>query len=157
MELIKIGRIVNTHGIKGEIRIISNFPYKNQIFTIDNTIYIDNKAYIIKTYRKHKNFDMITLNNFTNINEVLFLMNKDVYYDKNKLLLKDNEVLDSDLINYKVLTKDKKIGIIKEIFYASSTNKILRILLDKEILIPFNSPQIIKIDKEKQELIIEVI
>ena len=32
MELIKIGKIVNTHGIKGELRILSKFPYKEKIF-----------------------------------------------------------------------------------------------------------------------------
>ena len=30
MELIKIGKIVNTHGIKGELRILSKFPYKEK-------------------------------------------------------------------------------------------------------------------------------
>ena len=34
MELIKIGKIVNTHGIKGELRILSKFPYKEKIFII---------------------------------------------------------------------------------------------------------------------------
>ena len=36
------------------------------------TIYIDKKdKEIINTYRKHKNFDMITLKGYNNINEVL--------------------------------------------------------------------------------------
>ena len=29
---LEIGQIVNTHGIKGEIRILSDFKYKNEIF-----------------------------------------------------------------------------------------------------------------------------
>ena len=36
MEYIYIGKIVNTHGIKGEVRIISDFKYKNEVFKIDN-------------------------------------------------------------------------------------------------------------------------
>ena len=32
MEYIKIGKIVNTHGIKGEIRLLSNFKYKEKVF-----------------------------------------------------------------------------------------------------------------------------
>ena len=32
---IKIGQIVNTHGIKGELRIISDFKYKDKIFVKD--------------------------------------------------------------------------------------------------------------------------
>ena len=38
MELIYIGKIVNTHGLKGEMRIISDFKYKNEVFKINNKI-----------------------------------------------------------------------------------------------------------------------
>ena len=31
MTLIKIGKIVNTHGIKGELRLLSKFPYKDKV------------------------------------------------------------------------------------------------------------------------------
>lgn len=61
MELIKIGKIVNTHGIKGELRILSKFPYKEKIFIKNMKLYIDKKDIeTINTYRKHKNFDMVT-------------------------------------------------------------------------------------------------
>ncbi len=157
-EFIKIGRVVSTHGIKGEIRILSDFLYKERVFVVGKDIYIDNVSYTIKSYRHHKNYEMVTLNDYNNINQVLFLMKKDVYFRKKDLKLKDDEVLDEELITFKVLTNEKKEGIIKEIFLASPTNKILRILLDKkEILIPYNSPQILKIDKDKKEIIIEVI
>jgi ribosomal 30S subunit maturation factor RimM len=39
MELIKIGKIVNTHGIKGELRILSKFPYKEKIFIKNMKLY----------------------------------------------------------------------------------------------------------------------
>lgn len=154
---IYIGKIVSTHGIKGELRIISDFLYKDRVFVIGNDLIIDNKNYKIKTYRKHKNFDMVTLNDYKDINEVLFLLKKKVYFKKENLKLDDDEVLDEDLINYQVLTTDGKRGIIKEIFLASKDNKILRIMLDREILIPINSPMIKKIDKKKQELTVELI
>ena len=55
------------------------------------------------------------------------------------------------------MTTDGKSGIIKEIFLASPNNKILRIELDKEVLVPLSSPMIKKIDKEKKQVIIELI
>lgn len=154
---IYIGKIVSTHGIKGELRIISDFLYKDRVFVVGNDLIIDNKNYKIKTYRKHKNFDMVRLNDYKDINEVLFLLKKKVYFKKENLKLDDDEVLDEDLINYQVLTTDGKRGIIKEIFLASKDNKILRIMLDREILIPINSPMIKKINKKKQELTVELI
>lgn len=157
MEKVYIGKIVNTHGIKGEVRILSDFPYKNKVFNIGNELIIDDKKYEIKSYRVHKEFDMVTLDDFTNINDVLFLLKKKVYFDKDLLNLDDNEILDEDLINYVVLTNDGKRGIIKEIFKASESNKILRVDIGREVLIPINSPMIKTIDKKRKEVVIELI
>ena len=156
MDKIYIGKIVSTHGIKGELRILSDFEYKDKVFVVGNRLIIDDKSYEIKSYRVHKNFDMVTLDDYKNINEVLFLLKKDVYFDKNNLFLEDNQILDEDLMKFKVVTKDGKIGIIKEIFMAGS-NKILRVEFDREVLIPMNSPMIVEINKESEEVIVELI
>lgn len=157
MNDVYIGKIVNTHGIKGELRILSDFPFKEKVFKVGNKLIIDNKEYTIRSYRVHKNFDMVTLNDYKDINEVLFLLKRKVYFSRDALNLKDNEVLDEDLITFKVLTNKGKIGIIEEIFLASRDNKILRVKFDKEVLIPYNSPMIVKIDKNKKELHVELL
>lgn len=157
MNDVYIGKIVNTHGIKGELRILSDFHFKEKVFKVGNKLIIDNKEYTIRSYRVHNNFDMVTLNDYKDINEVLFLLKKKVYFSKGALNLNDNEVLDEDLITFKVLTNKGKIGIIEEIFLASRDNKILRVKFDKEVLIPYNSPMIVKIDKNKQELHVELL
>ncbi len=154
MKLIYLGQITSTHGIKGELKIKSNFTYKDKAFKIGNKLTIDNKDYIIRSYRVHKGFDMVTLNNYHDINEVLFLLKKKVYIDIDELKLEKEEVLDEDLINYQALTTQGKRGIIKEIFYASPTNKIIRILFDKEVLVPMNTP-LITINPDKKEVIID--
>ena len=87
MEYIYIGDIVNTHGIKGELRILSDFKYKENVFKKNFKIYIgkNKEEQIINTYRKHKMFDMITLVGFTNINEVLKYKKMPVYINKKDL------------------------------------------------------------------------
>ena len=155
MEKIYIGKIVSTHGIKGELKILSDFDYKSKVFVVGNKLVIDDKEYTIKSYRVHKNFDMVCLNDYKDINEVLFLLKKDVYVYKDSLNFNDGEILDEDLITYKVLTNTGKVGIIKEIFKASETNKIIRVLFDKEVLIPYSF--IKKIDKSNKEVIVELI
>ena len=157
MNKVYIGKIVSTHGIKGEIRILSDFPFKDKVFVVGNKLIIDDKEYEIKSYRVHKNFDMVTLDDYHDINEVLFLMKKNVYFDKDNLNLGDSEVLDEELITYEVLTNDGKKGIIKEIFMASANNKIIRVMLDKEYLIPVNSPMLEKIDKKNKCIVINII
>lgn len=155
MDKIYIGKIVSTHGIKGELKILSDFEYKSKVFVVDKRIIIDDKEYTIKSYRVHKNFDMVTLDDYKDINEVLFLLKKNVYVSKDELNLNNDEILDSELIEYKVLTNTGKIGIIKEVFKASETNKILRVLFDKEVLIPYSF--IKSIDKDKKEITVELI
>lgn len=154
MKKVYLGKIVSTHGIKGELKIKSTFPYKEKAFKIGNHLIIEEKKYEIKTYRVHKQFDMVTLDNYQDINEVLFLLKKNVYMEKKELDLKKEEVLDEELMKYQVLTTSGKRGIIKEIFFASPTNKIMRVRFEKEILVPLNSP-LVKIDVEKQEIKID--
>lgn len=157
MDKVYIGKIVSTHGIKGELRILSDFPFKDKVFVVGNKLIIDDLDYEIKSYRVHKNFDMITLDSYKDINEVLFLLKKKVYFDKELLNLSDDEILDEDLIKFSAITTDGRVGIIKEIFLASATNKILRVMFDKEVLVPINSPMIVKIDKNKMEVLIHLI
>ena len=149
MEKVYIGKIVNTHGIKGEIRILSDFLFKDKAFKVGTNI--------INSYRRHKQFDMIMLDGFNNINDVLCFMKKKVYKEKKELNLSKDEILDEDLIKYRVIDKNGKSGIIKEIFYASSTNKILRVNFNKEVLIPLNSPIIKKINVEDEIIEVELI
>ncbi len=157
MEKVKIGKVVTTHGIRGEIRILSSFPYKEKVFGVGKKIWIDGVEYTIVQYRVHKGFDMVVLDGFSNINDVLFLLKKDVFVEKEEIGLSPMEILDEDLIQYRVLTKDGKSGIIKEIFYAGPDNKVLRVQFDREVLIPFFSPMILEISPQEKTILVEII
>jgi 16S rRNA processing protein RimM len=157
MDFVLIGKVVSTHGIKGEVRILSSFPFKEKVFLVGNDLWIDNKPYTIMSYRVHKQYDMVTFEGFNNINDVMFVLKQEVFIDKESLKLDSREILDEDLIHYEVLTKDGKRGIIKEIFMASATNKIIRVQFDHEVLIPFNSPMIVDISKAKRQLVVDLI
>ena len=100
---------------------------------------------------------MVTLDGYNDINDVLFLLKKDVYISRDLLNLNDNEILDEELMTYKVVSEDGKEGKIEEIFKASSSNKIIRVMFDREVLIPFNSPLVKKIDKTNKMIIVELI
>ena len=135
MDLVYLGKITSFHGIKGEIRIISDFDYIEDALKVGNTIIIDDISYVIKTYRKHKNYEMITINNFDNINDVLFLKNKKVYIDRSYL---NNNILDSDLIGMNVICNNEKKGIVKDIKKISLKKKLLVVEYNKkEIFVPY--------------------
>ena len=95
-DFIYVGKIVNTHGLKGEIRILSDFEYKEKVFVPGMTIYIGRKKEKeeIVTYRHHKNFEMITMKGYTDINEVLRYKGLYVYVLREDLSLKEDEYLE---------------------------------------------------------------
>ena len=157
MGKVYVGKIVSTHGIKGEVKIISDFEYKDKVFVVGNKLLIDDSDYIIKSYRHHKNFEMVTLNDYKDINEVLFLMKKKVFIGEEELNLLDNEVLDEELVTYNVVTTAGEEGKILEVFFASPGNKILRVMLEKEVLIPVKSPMLKEINKKDKKVLIELI
>lgn len=150
MEYIYIGRIVNTHGIKGEIRILSDFDYKEKVFIINNCIYIgeEKRKEVINTYRKHKEYHMITLKGINDIKEVLKYKGEEVFIDKDNLKLNDNEYLDNDLINIEVYFNNKNIGTINDI----KNNNGYKLFKISDKYIPYNSNFIENIDIKNNKI-----
>ena len=150
MKYIFIGRIVNTHALKGEVRIVSDFEFKDRIFKENTLLYIgENKdKEIIETYRKHKQFDMVKFKGIDYINDVLKYKGSKVYIDESILNLKDNEILISDLINMDVYNDNKYVGKITE-YRSDNGNNMLRV---NNKLIPYNKDFITKIDKENKSI-----
>lgn len=150
MKYIFIGRIVNTHALKGEVRIVSDFEFKDRIFKENTILYIgENKdKEIIETYRKHKQFDMIKFKGIDYINDVLKYKGSKVYIDESILNLKDDEILISELINMDVYNDNKYVGKITE-YRSDNGNNMLRV---NNKLIPYNKDFITKIDKENKSI-----
>lgn len=145
MNYINVGKIVNTHGIKGELRILSKFRHKDKVFIKGNTLYIGKKKekFIINSYRYHKIFDMVTFEGFTNINEVLKYKGDYVYINEDDLVLED-EVLSSKLIGYDCFIGEKYVGKIEEVLNEPASD-VLRV---GKILIPYVKEFIVKIEND---------
>ena len=159
MNRLYIGKIVNTHGIKGELRIKDNLTTKqrNVIFKIGSNLIIDDKTYKITSYRVHKDYDMVTFEGLNDINQVLFLKGKKVYKSKNEINLNNEDVLDSELITYKVKTTDNIEGKILDIEETGNNYKIIRLLIDEmQVLVPYHK-DFVKIDSNKKEVIVKLL
>lgn len=155
-EFIYVGKIVNTHGIKGEIRILSNFEKKDKVFVKGMPIYIGRKKEreVITSYRHHKNFEMITMEGYSDINQVLRYKGLYVYVKKEDLKLEDGEYLDSDLIDLTVIVDNQEKGIITDI-RDSGHNKFLVIKAnEKEVFIPYQKEFISSIDFINKKIVI---
>lgn len=151
---IYIGKIINTFGIKGELKIISDFEYKERIFKEDFPIYIGElkEKELINTYRKHKNYDLILFKNYSNINEVLKYKGNKIYINREDLNLNDEEYLLNDLIGFEIMDNGKTIGVVID-YEKTINNVLLKIKNDKIFYIPLYSSFIININKVNKQII----
>lgn len=135
MDLLLIGKYVNTHGLKGEIRIISDFRFKSLIFQAGKIIYIgkDKNPFIIKKHRVHKNYDLVSFKNISNINEIEDLKNSLVYIDQS---LFDFDIPPIEtLIGYKIYFKKEFIGTVID-YYKEKAYDIL-VVSERRMKIPY--------------------
>lgn len=158
MNLIKIGKIVNTHGIKGEVRIISDFKYKKDVFKKGNKIYvgIHKEDLIINSYRVHKMFDMVTFNDINDINDVLKYKGLDVFINRDEYEF--DGILYEDLIGLDVILDGKIYGIVTSLVH-SAAHPIIVITdkEEKEHMVPYIDQFIKDVDIDKNTITIEVI
>lgn len=154
MKYINIGKLVNTHGIKGEVRIISNFKYKDRVFIPGMKIYIgrDKVCEEINSYRHHKIFEMITIKGYNDINQVLKYKGEYVFVNKDDIILNDFEYLDEDIIGLKVFVDDKYMGVVKKIERYNTNNLLVVKGEVKDYLIPYNFDIIKSVNLEKREM-----
>lgn len=154
MKYVLIGKLVNTHGLKGEVRVLSSFKYKNKVFIPGMKIYIgkDKKEEKIVTYRHHKVFEMITMEGYNDINEVLKYKGDYVFVNKEDIKLGENEYLDEDIIGLNVYTEERLLGTVKKIENHNGNEVLFVHGEKKDCLIPYNFDIIENVNLEKKEM-----
>lgn len=157
MEYLCIGKIVNTHGIKGEVRLLSNFKFKEKVFVEDFVIYIGREKYkeVINSYRHHKQFEMITIKGITNINDVLKYKGEKVYINKLDLNLGREEYLDEDLVNFDVIVNDEVVGKVVDIEKNTYQKQLIVNKNEKEYLVPLVYGIIKNINLDDETIVLE--
>lgn len=157
MDFVYLGKIVNTHGIKGEVRILSDVNFKNKVFKKNFKLYIGEKKIeeVINTYRKHKNYDMVTFNGINDINDCLKYKGKNVYINKHDIDY--DGYFDEDLIGLNVYSKDKYIGDVYEIIKNSIYDILVIKNNNKKYMVPKIDEFIEKVDLENKNIYINEI
>ena len=81
MEKLKIGKIVGTHALKGELKIRSFSDFNDQRFVVGHKLYLNEivDPFIIKTVRVHKGNYLISFEGLQDINLVEKYVGYNVY------------------------------------------------------------------------------
>lgn len=122
MEYFDVGKVVNTHGIKGEVRVISitNTPedryYEGAPLTWFGTDGSQEEL-TVRSHRVHKNFDLLTFENYYNINQVEKFVGGMLRISEDYLLeLPDNTFYIHEVIGSRVIDDTgEEVGKVKEI------------------------------------------
>jgi 16S rRNA processing protein RimM len=162
MEYIKVGRIINTHGIRGELKV---FPLTDNLDRFDDLkiVYIgNNKEKVeIEQVKYHKGLAIIKLKEFHNINQVLKFKDDFLYIDvEDKVELPEDHYFIFDIVDCNVYdTEGRKIGVVTDVLQYTSND--VYVVKDKEknkeYLIPAVKEFVVDIDVENKKIIIDPI
>ncbi len=152
MEKILVGKITGAFGIKGELKVLSDFELAEKVFKKDNIIYLNNQKHLITNVRVHKNKYLIEIDNIKDINEINIYRNLDIYFNYQDLNLKKEEYLIDDLFNLEVYNNNDLIGTVTEII-NNLRNPLIKI--NNKFYIPLKANYIKKVDISNNKIICE--
>lgn len=136
--LIEIGKIVNTHGIRGEVKVQ---PWCDDPYIFDELEYliIDGKEYDIIKNRLHKNCQIIQLDGITNMNDAELMRNKIVMIERDVLELPEGRYFVADIEGLTVREENGRVlGMVDEVIKTGSNDvySLKDTFNHKPILIP---------------------
>ncbi|ALS00469.1 16S rRNA processing protein RimM [Enterococcus silesiacus] len=163
-EYLNVGKIVNTQGLKGEVRIISQTDFPELRYKKGSvlTLFQEKKTPIeltIKTHRKHKNFDIVTFEDHFSINDVekyrdgILKVSKDGLKD-----LPGDEFYYHEIIGLTVIDENnEELGKIKEILSPGANDVwVVQRPKKKDALIPYIESVVKSIDLEAGIVRVEI-
>lgn len=119
MEQVIIGQIVNTHGIKGELKVKASTDFIEERFQKGSLVRIDDHGTLIemtiKSHRFHKGHVLVAFVGFEDINLVEKYKGCLLYADKDLDLLDEGEYYVGDLIGCEVYDQGKYIGKVSDV------------------------------------------
>ena len=161
---LKVGKIVNTHSLKGEVKVISSTDFEEQRFEKGTELLITRGNQVVKevtveSYRTHKNNLLVKFVGIDSIEEAEKLKNLQIRIDSENIgELEENEYYFHEIIGCEVFDENgKSLGEISEILTPGANDVwVIKTQNGKEILIPYIEDVVKKIDVENKKIDIEV-
>jgi 16S rRNA processing protein RimM len=156
-EFISIGQIINTHGLKGEIKI---FPLTDDIrrFRKLNEVYIDKTINKIVWCKLQADKVILKIEGIDTIEEAQKLKDKYIEVKREDAVeLSEGEYFIADIIGCTVYDENKiELGKVYDVIQTPS-NDVYWVKGNTEILIPALKHIVISISTENKEIIIKPI
>ena len=158
METIEFGKIVNTHGLKGEVKVYSYTDNEKKILKLKK-VYIRGKEYKVESMRIQKQMFLMKLQGIDDIDQTKFLMNEMCFREVEKNESNDDEgYFIKDLVGIEVIDESgNTIGTLKEVF-RTGANDVYEVVdkNNKSIYLPAIKKVIKSIDISSRKMTVEL-
>ena len=160
---LEVGQIVNTFGIKGEVKVT---PFTDDINRFDDLkkVYVktrkEDKLYKVENARYHKNMVLLKLEGIENPEQAEILKNAFLEIDREDAIpLEEGQYFIVDLIGLEVYTEEGKLlGKVDDIYNAGANDiYVIKDELGKQILLPGIEEVIKQVELENGKIIVHLI
>lgn len=166
MEFYNVGKIVNTQGLRGEVRVMSITDFPEKRFKIGNELYAFKKdgsqeKLIIDSVRTHKNFILLHFKDKPTINDVEYLKPSELKISAEQQTKDDlapGEYYYHQIIGLKVQDAyGNLVGKVKEILSPGANDVWVVSRPNKnDLLLPKIDSVILKVDLNKQMITVDI-
>lgn len=163
-EYYHVGKIVNTHGIRGELKVVATTDFPEERFKKGAELVILTKTprkVTVTSSRMHKGTVLVTFAGYGDINEVLQFKGQMLGVANDKLgeaKLGENEFYYRDIIGMDVQdTEGNSLGTIKEILSPGANDVwVVGRKGKSDLLLPYIESVVLKVDVPGKLTVVDV-
>jgi 16S rRNA processing protein RimM len=150
-DLIRVGVIINTFGVKGEVKIYPDIDYFDEL----ERVFIKDREYKIEKIRDQKGIIIAKFEGIDDINQIENLKNEEVMIAlEDRPELPEGKHYVGDLLGLEVITEDGQVLGTLDNIYNTGANDIYEV---GEILLPATDEVIKQIDMENKKIIVHLL
>ena len=153
MEKIKVGKIVNAVGLKGEVKVY-NYSDSSEIYEITPEMYIGDKLMEIENVRLQKNMVILKIAGMDDRNAAEAAKGREIFINEDDLPeLEEGEFYIRDLIGMAVIEGDTVLGKVKDVI-QNTAQDVFEVEREngKQLLIPRVDEFVLDIDLDTREI-----
>ncbi|RKD24180.1 ribosome maturation factor RimM [Ammoniphilus oxalaticus] len=164
-QMYDVGKIVNTHGIRGELRIFSVTDFPEERFQKGSELFLAHDSLqeplpiTIQSVRKQKNLYIVKLKEFDNINQVekykggVFRVS-----EEDRIDLEEGEFYYDDIVGCEAWSDEGvNLGVISDILETGANDVwVVKREGQKDLLLPYIDDCILEVDVAEKRVKVHV-